>query len=173
MSPDGGENEQRTRKRRIDPRLDARGWRIIPTGAVSLAPFRTEEEETANGPADYALWLDSKVVGIVEAKKLAVGPQNVLIQAERYARGLKNSAYEFEGFKAPFLYQHLVYKYDYRQAVRDGYLVDYDVVTIRSNVRMNGVFLKKRASRSRRSTPPHRRLVEGYGSESRRDRGLP
>lgn len=104
MSPDGGENEKRTRKRRIDPRLDVRGWRLVPTEVVSLAPFRTEEEETANGPADYALWLDNKVVGIVEAKKLAVGPQNVLIQAERYARGLKNSAYDFEGFKAPFLY---------------------------------------------------------------------
>ena len=40
-------------------------------------------------------------------------------------------------------FQHLVYKYDYRRAVREGYLVDYDVVNVRSDVRMNGVFLKE------------------------------
>ena len=36
---------------------------------------------------DHALWLDNHVTAVVEAKKLAVGPQNVLMQAERYARG--------------------------------------------------------------------------------------
>jgi type I restriction enzyme R subunit len=66
--------------------------------------MRTEEEETDNGPADYALWLDNKVVGLIEAKKLTVGPQNVLTQAERYARGLRNSSYNFDGLRAPFLY---------------------------------------------------------------------
>jgi type I restriction enzyme, R subunit len=36
-----------------------------------------------------------------------------------------------------------VYRYEYDRAVREGFLVDYDVVKVRSNVRMNGVFLKK------------------------------
>lgn len=117
MSP-AGEREQRTRKQRIDPRLDARGWGLAPAGVTPLHPSRTEEEETESGPADYALWLDRKVVGIVEAKRLAVGPQNVLVQAERYARGLKNSAFDFEGgFKTPFLYStngELVWFHDVR-----------------------------------------------------------
>jgi type I site-specific restriction endonuclease len=80
------ESEWQTPKRRIDPLLDAAGWplRKSRTGAA----FRTEEEETANGPADYALWLDNRIIGIVEAKKLTIGPQYVLTQAERYARGL-------------------------------------------------------------------------------------
>ena len=43
-------------------------------------------------------------LGIVEAKKLTLGPQNVLIQAERYARGVNDSPFDFGGFRVPFLY---------------------------------------------------------------------
>jgi type I restriction enzyme R subunit len=39
-------------------------------------------------------------------------------------------------------FHNVVYRYDYERAVREGFLVDYDVITIRSNVRMNGVFLE-------------------------------
>jgi type I restriction enzyme R subunit len=99
------EAEWKTRKKRIDPRLDAGGWprRAAPP---SPKPFRTEEEDTANGPADYALWLNNRVVGVVEAKKLTVGPQNVLTQAARYARGLDPAigTGNFDGHRAPFLY---------------------------------------------------------------------
>ncbi len=38
-------------------------------------------------------------------------------------------------------FENLVYRYDYERAVRESYLVDYDVVRVRSDVRMNGVFL--------------------------------
>jgi type I restriction enzyme, R subunit len=38
-------------------------------------------------------------------------------------------------------FENLVYRYDYERAVREGYLVDYDVVRLKSDVRMNGVFL--------------------------------
>jgi type I restriction enzyme R subunit len=40
-------------------------------------------------------------------------------------------------------FEKLVYRYDYERAVREGYLVDYNVVRINSNVRMNGVFLNE------------------------------
>jgi type I restriction enzyme R subunit len=36
-----------------------------------------------------------------------------------------------------------VYRYEYARAVREGYLVDYDAVTIKSDIRMNGVFLRE------------------------------
>jgi type I restriction enzyme R subunit len=97
------EAEWRTRKGRIDPRLDALGWKR-GADVASPQPHRTEEHETDNGPADYALWLERRVVGVVEAKKLTVGPQNVLTQAERYARGLRDSPFNFAGLRAPFLY---------------------------------------------------------------------
>ena len=35
----------------------------------------------------------------------------------------------------------LAYRYEYERAVREGYLVDYDVVKVTSDVRLNGVFL--------------------------------
>jgi type I restriction enzyme R subunit len=98
---DAHESEWLTRKRRIDPLLDAAGWPIRKTAASKA--YRTEEEETAHGPADYALWLDG-IAAIVEAKKITIGPQNVLTQAERYARGLSKCEHDYGGIRCPFLY---------------------------------------------------------------------
>jgi type I restriction enzyme, R subunit len=103
-SPSEQYSEFLTRKRRIDPRLDARGWKLARSSGSPRACCRTEEEPTDNGPADYALWLDNAIAAIVEAKKLPVGPQNVLVQAERYARGIRTGPYNFDGLRAPFLY---------------------------------------------------------------------
>src|SRR5207247_5534280 len=89
-----------TRKRRIDPKLDQLGWKKNPTSAA----HRVEEFETANGPADYALGVDANVLGIVEAKKLSLGPQNVLTQAERYSKGATSNPLNFRGYRVPFLY---------------------------------------------------------------------
>jgi type I restriction enzyme, R subunit len=98
------EAEWLTRKARIDPKLDAAGWNLAPDGTRRCVQYRTEEEETDSGPADYALWLDKQVVAVVEAKKLTIGPQNVLTQAVRYARGLRGSQHNFDGLGCPFLY---------------------------------------------------------------------
>lgn len=59
-----------------------------------------EEFETATGPADYVLIQGGIVVGVVEAKKLTIVPQNVLCQAERYKRAIKQPSFnpgEFGG----------------------------------------------------------------------------
>jgi Type III restriction enzyme, res subunit len=98
------EAEWRTRKRRVDPKLDVAGWPLRPRAGRLNQPYRSEEEETDKGPADYALWLDNHVVGVVEAKKLTLGPQNVLTQAQRYATGLRGRRYNFNGCGCPFLY---------------------------------------------------------------------
>lgn len=92
------------RKKRIDPKLDALGWRYVYGQQPQVPSHRLEEFETANGPADYALGFDRTVYGIVEAKKLTLGPQNVLTQAERYSRGVASSPMSFDGFRVPFLY---------------------------------------------------------------------
>ncbi len=105
MGGSSDEREWKTRKNRIDPRLDAAGWKRANNGTASVLPLRTEEEDTDNGPADYALWLNSsELVGLVEAKKVTVGPQNVLTQAERYARGVRGTKFNFNGLRVPFLY---------------------------------------------------------------------
>lgn len=40
-------------------------------------------------------------------------------------------------------FNDLVFRYEYERALREGYLVDYDVVTVKSNVRLSGVFLRE------------------------------
>jgi type I restriction enzyme R subunit len=40
-------------------------------------------------------------------------------------------------------FKDVVFRYEYERAVREGYLVDYDAVKIKSNVRMNGIFLQE------------------------------
>lgn len=104
MVGNADEREWKTRKKRIDPRLDALGWKKAASGTHSLHGHRTEEEETDAGPADYALWLNKDLAGIVEGKKITVGPQNVLTQARRYSRGARGTKFDFGGYRVPFLY---------------------------------------------------------------------
>lgn len=84
------------------------GWTIVPFNPerpLQLYPnCAIEEYPTDNGPADYALCINGQIVGVVEAKKLTLGPQNVLTQAQRYSRGMSTSPYNFDGHYVPFLY---------------------------------------------------------------------
>jgi type I restriction enzyme, R subunit len=102
------ESERVTRKKRIDPLLKAAGWSVEPFQAgMDLSRFNKcalEEFPTENGPADYALCLDGKIVAVIEAKKVTLGPQNVLTQAERYAAGIAGSPFNYSGFRVPFIY---------------------------------------------------------------------
>src|SRR5215211_5931795 len=102
------ELEKQTRRQRIDPRLRTAGWKVV--GFVPAVPVSAygqaavEEFETMNGPADYALCSDGRTLGMVEAKKVTLGPQSVLVQAERYSKGIKQVPRYQGKFGAPFLY---------------------------------------------------------------------
>lgn len=100
------EAEWPTRKDRIDARLQTWGWEVVPFDPVrSASDYRgqaVEEFQTRNGPADYALIAAGRVLGIVEAKKVTLGSQN--FQAERYARGVTERPFDFDGCRVPFLY---------------------------------------------------------------------
>ena len=98
--------EQDTRREKVDPRLREAGWQVTATGPHATLPEGCAlcEYPTANGPADYALCLGGRVAAIVEAKKLTLGPQGVLTQAERYARGLPGNGPDYGGLFTPFLY---------------------------------------------------------------------
>ncbi len=102
------ESERHTRQRRIDPKLKAADWKVAPYKESSpLSQYQNtgiEEYPTSNGPADYGLCVDGRLLGIVEAKKLTLGPQNVLTQAERYSRGAADNPLNFDGYRVPFLY---------------------------------------------------------------------
>jgi type I restriction enzyme, R subunit len=102
------ESEWLTRKRRIDSRLKATGWDIVPHSpdmlVNSLDKVAVEELPTAKGPADYGLFVAGRLLGIVEAKKVGVNPQNVLEQAKRYAAGAFHGVGNWDGLRVPFLY---------------------------------------------------------------------
>ncbi len=106
MSPK--EQEKQTRRQRINPRLRAAGWEVVPfdhtTPMDAHDKAAIEEFETANGPADYALCNEGRTLGVLEAKKVTLGPQGVLVQAERYSKGI-DQVPKYQGeFGAPFLY---------------------------------------------------------------------
>jgi type I restriction enzyme R subunit len=104
------EAEWQTRKQRIDTKLRSLNppWQIIPWHAgldtSKLAGHAVAEFPTANGPADYALFVDGILLGIIEAKKVTVNPQNVLEQAKRYSRGAANGPGNWSDYCVPFLY---------------------------------------------------------------------
>jgi type I restriction enzyme R subunit len=102
------ELEKQTRQQRINPRLQAAGWKVTSFDpAMPLSTYgdaAVEEFETRNGPADYALCDDGRALGVVEAKKVTLGPQGVLVQAERYSKGV-GQVPRYQGeFGVPFLY---------------------------------------------------------------------
>lgn len=115
------ESEAQTRKRRIDGSLEQAGWTIVPfSEGLNLAELRhhaVEELPTDSGPADYALVAEGQLLGIVEAKKLTLGPRAALTQAERYSRGAAASSLNFHGYRVPFLYStngEVIYFHDVR-----------------------------------------------------------
>lgn len=101
------ESEKQTRTNRIDPRLKAAGWDVvsIPFDQLSGVAQAIEEFPTAAGPADYALADGGRPIGVVEAKKLTVGPEGVLTQASRYSKGMSDFGFNLpDEHHVPFLY---------------------------------------------------------------------
>lgn len=104
------ESERVTRKKRIDTKLQSSllNWKVITNDEVTdtseLIAHAVEEYPTETGPADYALFVEGRLLGIIEAKKIAVGAENVLEQAKRYSRGVPDTVGEWRGYRAPFLY---------------------------------------------------------------------
>ena len=87
------ELEWKTRKERVDRNLKALHppWKIVkhrPNLIVaSLDRHAVEEYPTESGPADYALFVQGKFLGIIEAKKVKVGPANVLGAGQTLCKG--------------------------------------------------------------------------------------
>ena len=61
------ESEAKTRKKRIDKKLKALNWKIIAhkegLDTSSLSAHAVEEYPTKTGPADYALFVEGKLLG--------------------------------------------------------------------------------------------------------------
>ena len=106
----GNEAEWLTRKKRIDTKLHSLNpaWQIIPwhdgLDTSKLTCHAVTEFPTANGPADYGFFVNGSFLGITEAKRVTVNPQNVLEQAKRYSSGAFNGPANWNGYRVPFLF---------------------------------------------------------------------
>ncbi len=124
------ESEAWTRKKRIDEKLKSSllKWTVIHNDQVddhaSLSNHAVEEFPTETGPADYALFVEGKLLGIIEAKKVSVGAGNVLEQAKRYAKGVPDTVGEWREYKVPFLYStngELIFHIDVRKKLNSSH----------------------------------------------------
>lgn len=99
-------NEHRTRKQYIDKLLINSQWApIVPfVDGKEYNHASVEECSTQTGPADYVLFNNKRALAAVEGKKVSIGPQNVLQQAQRYARGFQKSPLNFGEYHLPFIY---------------------------------------------------------------------
>lgn len=102
----------------IDRQLTARGWladtrTLTYAGGARPAKGRNmaiAEWPTASGPADYALFIGTTLVAVVEAKRKRKNVSAALGQSERYSKGAKlGQGEQFAGgpwgeFKVPFLF---------------------------------------------------------------------
>ena len=116
------ELDEATTRILIDDQLRAAGWivdsrelrysagtRPQPGQAIAIAEWPTD-----SGPVDYALFIDGRCVGVVEAKRGVTDVPGRLGQSKRYARDIKLAPDEtspgspwtqgLDQFRAPFLF---------------------------------------------------------------------
>lgn len=104
------EAEWQTRKSRIDTRLLSLSprWEIIRyRDSLDLSKLRCHAVETipsVSSPAAYGLFVNGLFLGIHEAKKAVVNPQNVLEQAKRYSSGALKEPGQWNGCRVPILF---------------------------------------------------------------------
>ncbi|MEQ1717798.1 MAG: type I restriction-modification system endonuclease, partial [Hyphomicrobium sp.] len=105
-------------RRLIDAQLRISGWVADSeklTFAAGTRPVKSQnlaiaEWPTATGPADYALFVGTTLIGVVEAKRQRKNVSAALGQAERYSKGIKTAdgiqmaGGPWEEFKVPFLF---------------------------------------------------------------------
>lgn len=78
----------------VDRLLRAAGWDVQDNDAVNHwagQGIAIREQTTASGPADYLLYVDKKIVGVIEVKREGTPLSPVERQSGRYAETLKAS----------------------------------------------------------------------------------
>ncbi|MFI2430760.1 DEAD/DEAH box helicase family protein [Streptomyces sp. NPDC018693] len=103
-------NEVQARKK-IDAMLTKAGWLIQSKAEANPLAGRgvaIEEFSLATGRADYVLYVDGKIVGVIEAKREGTPLAGALAQNERYAAGvLKEHAMAVWRREEPFAFRYV------------------------------------------------------------------
>lgn len=115
------ESEYLNRLHRINAQLTAKNWLLISytekLDTSQLIHHAVEEYPTATGKADYALFVNGQLLGIIEAKRVLLNSQSALEQAKRYSRGAFDGVNNWRGYRVPFLFSsngELIYFLDVR-----------------------------------------------------------
>ncbi|MHB8634966.1 MAG: type I restriction endonuclease subunit R [Fimbriimonadaceae bacterium] len=102
------QNAEQKARDRIDALLEASGWRVQDYSRMNLAagPVAVREfpMNRGFGFADYLLYVDRKVLGVVEAKSEGATLAGVETQSEKYSVGLPDKVPAYIR-PLPFLYQ--------------------------------------------------------------------
>ncbi|MEV6798592.1 DEAD/DEAH box helicase family protein [Micromonospora rifamycinica] len=83
-------NEAQTRVE-IDRQLTAAGWQVQDESQLNLfagSGVAVREVTLATGRADYLLYVNQRLVGVIEAKREGTAPRGVEAQLDRYLDGL-------------------------------------------------------------------------------------
>ncbi len=87
MSPRPNQSPEQSARERIDRLLDEAGWTVQDNRAINFQAGRgiaVREYQTDVGPADYALFVDGRAVGVIEAKPEEQG-HNITVVEEQSA----------------------------------------------------------------------------------------
>ncbi|MFE9723631.1 DEAD/DEAH box helicase family protein [Streptomyces sp. NPDC005794] len=102
-------NEVQARQK-IDVMLDEAGWLVQDRAGLNPLAGRgvaVREFTLATGRADYVLYVDGKIVGVIEAKREGDHLSGALAQNERYAKGvLKEHALAVWRESEPFAFRY-------------------------------------------------------------------
>ncbi|MFF7069270.1 DEAD/DEAH box helicase family protein [Streptomyces pseudovenezuelae] len=103
-------NEVQAREK-IDAMLAKAGWRIqdkADANPLAGKGVAIREFTLATGRADYVLYVDGKIVGVIEAKREGTALAGALAQNERYAAGvLKDHAMAVWRREEPFAFRYV------------------------------------------------------------------
>ncbi|MFI6032420.1 DEAD/DEAH box helicase family protein [Amycolatopsis magusensis] len=95
-------------RRIIDRMLTEAGWAVQDVSETNLyvsEGVAIREASIASGRADYLLYVDRKLVGVIEAKREGMSLQGVDQQSDRYATGL-TSGQRLAAWKTPLPFRY-------------------------------------------------------------------
>lgn len=104
----GNQNPEQKARDNIDAQLEQAGWAVQDANKIDLSAglgIAVREYQTDAGPADYALFVDKKALGIVEAKREDLGHK--ITEVELQTAGYAAAKLKWVNNKEPlpFLYE--------------------------------------------------------------------
>lgn len=104
------QNPEQLARDRIDQQLTASGWIIQNKSSINLHAaigVAVREYHTDVGPADYALFIDKKPVGIIEAKRAEEGVHLTIHEEQSQAYAESKLKY-LNNDPLPFVFERTV-----------------------------------------------------------------